>query len=218
VGVSGELAAPAGAGAVVQCRRRRVRKRIRPPRGLRLLRSLCVYLALGVYLALSLIKKRSHVSFTRLREYRCGCQKCGVNPADEIAPPIRREVKHPRSLAPTPDSSSHPRARSHAPQAQPWRRPYARSRSSSSSSRRVALCALGHSPAHQRNCAAAPCATQEDDGEIAIPYVQLEELLKHGIAAGTPSSAIASSCAPTRMMSSSVPPHHPYRPQATSGS
>ena len=131
---------------------------------------------------------------------------------------IRREVKHEVARAQTPDSSSHPRARFHAPQAQPWRRPYARSRSSSSSSRRVALCALGHSPAHARNRAAAPCATQEDDGEIAIPYVQLEELLKHGIAAGTPSSAIASSCAPPRMMSSSVPPHHPCRPQATSGS
>lgn len=106
-----------------------------------------------------------------------------------------------RCLAPTPDSSSHPRARFHAPQAQPWRRPYARSRSSLSSSRRVALCALGHSPAHVRNHAAA-CATQEDDGQIAIPYVQLEELLKHGVAAGTPSSALASSCAPPRMMSS----------------
>ena len=52
-----------------------------------------MYLALCVYLALSLLKKRSHVSFTRLREYRCGSQKSRVNPADEM-PPIRREVKH----------------------------------------------------------------------------------------------------------------------------
>jgi len=155
-----------------------------------------------------------------MRVCTSGGRHAGPRPLDlhEIAPPIRREVKHEVARAQTPDSSSHPRARFHAPQAQPWRRPYARSRSSSSSSRRVALCALGHSPAHQRNRTAAPCATQEDDGEIAIPYVQLEELLKHGIAAGTPSSAIASSCAPPRTMSSSVPPHHPYRPQATSGS
>ena len=175
-----------------------------------------MYLALCVYLALSLVKKEATQVLPSLRGAPMRVPKGVIADTEGAADPAR--VKHEVARAQTPDSSSHPRARSHDPQAQPWRRPYARSRSSSRSSRRVALCALGHSPAHARNRAAAPCATQEDDGEIAIPYVQLEELLKHGIAAGTPSSAIASSCAPTRMMSSSVPLHHPCRPQATSGS
>ena len=161
-------------------------------------------------------RKRSQVSFTwAARRTEHGPKWVEISGRNASTNPARSQGT--RCLAPHADSSSHPRARFHAPQAQPWRRPYARSRSSLSSSRRVALCALGHSPAHVRNHAAA-CATQEDDGQIAIPYVQLEELLKHGVAAGTPSSALASSCAPPRMMSSSVPPHHPYRPQATSGS
>ena len=46
-------------------------------------------------------------------------------------------------------------------------------------------------------------ATQEEDDQVSIPYVALGELLKHGVAAGTPSSALAPPCAPPRVMYSS---------------
>jgi hypothetical protein len=64
---------------------------------------------------------------------------------------------------------------------------------------RRSLCpwSLARSPRNRLN------ATQEEEEQVSIPYVPLEELLKHGVAAGTPSSARASSCAPPRMMRSS---------------
>ena len=112
MGVSGELGAPAGAGAVVQTAESaqadkaagagaEAQESLRVSRSLRASRSVPS-------------QKRSHVSFSSTpRGTAGGGQKWGGNLADEIEPPTRREVKH--EVAPTPDSSSHTHAHASTP-------------------------------------------------------------------------------------------------------